>query len=145
MNIISLPTFNIVVSEKSARQALIQFVNKLIERLPFVCDRIYSYMEQDYLVDSKQQKRHIVAKRPELLNGNTALQKGATAVLSNGWSLMTHDNPIGYVRITLARIEEALGGLPIIAVLETVSPGNVEGYALRNIEIEQVRLLNLTC
>lgn len=141
MNFISLPTFNVYAEKDSARATLIEFVNQLIARLPFVCDRIYSYMEQDYLPSNKTATRHIVTKRVDLLRCTSATTRtGAFATLSNGWVLSTHNNPLGYVG-ELSRIEEALGGVPILAALETNCPNAIEGYALKGIDIKQVRLL----
>jgi len=118
MNYISCPLLNIVVSEKSARATYIAFVNELIHRVPFACDRIFSYMEQVYLPNENGKgKRHLVAMNRKTLTPLESQGDLSTVELSNGWFLYAHSNPWGYARTFIKRIEEAIN-LPIMVVLE---------------------------
>ena len=148
MNYISCPLLNIVVSEKSARATYIAFMNELINRIPFVCDRIYSYMDQVFLpqVTGKVEKRHILAMDRKTLNPLETHGNNSTVELVNGWFLYCHSNPWGYARTFVGRIEEAIQ-LPIIVIFERDGGQNVYDDthgAHRNINKTEHDLLVLT-
>lgn len=114
MNIIHVPLFNITISEPSARQTIIKFVEELISRNPLMPELIYSYMAQEYLPDNPSSKNHILAKRRSSWDTNGyCYPKGGNPLstivqLTNGWFLFTHMSPRGYASQLLARIEEAI-------------------------------------
>lgn len=149
MNYISCPLLNIVVSEKSTRATYIAFMNELVKRIPFVCDRIFSYMEQEYLPNNKMAVQQIVTKTQARLFEHASDLEGKSkdrrsAVLINGWHLATCACPTAFATNYLARVEEAIK-LPIIAVLESHgNQNNYSGGAHRNIGQVEYDLLVLT-
>lgn len=146
MNYISCPLLNIVVSEKSVRATYIAFMNQLINRIPFVCDRIYSYMEQDYFPVTSNKKRHVVAKSVDTLFGyqdgmDEKTKRASSVMLCNGWYLAARQGPQECVNSFISRIEEAIG-IPIIVVFETNGKqNNFEDRAHRNINQVEYNLL----
>lgn len=102
-----MPTFNIFVTAPSARQAVIEFVEELIDRNPLACERIYSYMAQEYLPDHPNSTLHIIAKRETAWAAAGDHQRKALHRLKNGWYLYTTYSPRGYTSQLLQRIEEA--------------------------------------
>lgn len=148
MNYISCPLLNIIVSEKSARATYVAFLNELIKRIPFVCDRIYSYMDQQYLPNNSM-SRHIVTLRKEILirNINMEMIRAESSIiveLSNGWYASVNADPRTFAKTFLARIEEALGGIPIIAIFESNGQNQYDNGAHRNIGKMEYNLLTQT-
>ena len=150
MNYISCPLLNIVVSEKSVRATYIAFMNELINRIPFVCDRIYSYMDQDYLPGTRTVSRHFVAKQYRTLFKDSKQKdpesyENFTTELCNGWSAHVSNTARGYANTYLKRVEEAIN-IPIIAVLESDGGKNTysSGAHLNINETEYNLLLSLS-
>ncbi len=111
MNFISCPTLGIYASKKSVRATYIDFWEQLVCRVPFVCDRLFSYMEQVVFQTSKT-RRHLCQIAP-------TENPTHTHILSNGWHLQTVASPQDFASKFLQHVEDALGGIPIIAAFES--------------------------
>lgn len=144
MNIIHVPMFGITVSETTARKTVITFMNELITRNPVICERIYSYMAQEYLPDRPQASTHMLAKRRTSWENNGFYKTtDALGELNNGWFLYTNLNPSNYASRLLARIEEAInplnGSFKIYCYLAT--PQHPEQAGIRHYTPQDVELL----
>lgn len=141
MNIIHCPTLSIIVSESSVTQTVKAFVEELVSRNPFILDRIYSYMAQDYLPNNPNASSHIVAKRRDAWVENGYAHNGRVnrlAELKNGWYLLTNADPSMFAKAILQRIEEVLryGGadIKIYAYLKASGRPGIRYYTEEDIK-----------